>query len=167
MTRSPVPSCFPLPFPGRRRLALAAAACVYSLLGEHDRIVASVYVPWYVLLVGVSGSLFGLCFQIWAMRYDTPFVLAGKPYWSIPAFVPVWYEATILSCCLTIFFGNWIFNRLPRLHHPLFSSKAFERVTDDKFFVIIESTDPKFDNAATRALLQETGAVLIEEVQDQ
>ena len=122
--------------------------------------------PWYVLGVGIFGSIFGLVFQIWAMRWATPVMLAGKTFWSIPAYVPVWYETTILSCCLTIFFGNWFLNRLPQLHHPTFSSKAFERVTDDKFFVVIEASDPLFDKEKTRALLQETGASLIEEVQD-
>ena len=95
-----------------------------------------------------------------------PFIVGGKPLFSLPAFVPVWYEITVLSSCLTAFFGNWIFNGLPRPHHPAFDSKAFERVTDDKFFIMVEATDPKFDLAKTKALLpKSTGATLVEELE--
>jgi hypothetical protein len=92
--------------------------------------------------------------------------VGGKPLFSMPAFVPVWYEITVLSACLTAFFGNWILNGLPRPNHPAFNSKAFERVTDDKFFIMIEASDSKFDRERTKALLQSTGASLVEELED-
>lgn len=122
--------------------------------------------PWWVLGIGVSGSIFMFFFQIWAMVYAYPFVLAGKPLFSIPAYVPCWYEATVLSACLTAFFGNWVLNGLPRYHHPAFSSKSFARVTDDKFFIMIERRDPQFDQAAAAALLKDTGASSVEELED-
>jgi len=122
--------------------------------------------PWFVLGVALCGSLGGLGLEVWAMEYAQPIIVGGKPLLSIPAFVPVWYEATVLSACLTAFFGNWFFNKLPRLHHPAFRSKAFERVTDDKFFIMIEASDPKFDAAKTKALLKDAGASLVEELED-
>jgi hypothetical protein len=122
--------------------------------------------PWFVLAVGIGGSLFALWFQIYATETLYPFIVGGKPLRSIPAFVPVWYELTVLSSCATAFFGNWILNGLPRPHHPAFSSKAFERVTDDKFFIMIEARDAKFDRARTTALLQSTGATMVEELED-
>jgi hypothetical protein len=122
--------------------------------------------PWAVLVIGLSGSVFALLFECWAMAYAYPFVVAGKPLFSIPAFVPVWYEFTVLSSCLTIFFGNWFLNRLPQLYHPAFKSKAFERATDDKFFILIEARDAKFDLQKTKALLQDTHASHVEELED-
>lgn len=118
--------------------------------------------PWAVLLVGVVGSTFMLWFQAWTSGNAYPFIVGGKPLFSLPAFVPVWYEVTVLSSCLTAFFGNWILNGLPRPHHPAFASKAFERVTDDKFFIMIEAADPKFDRVKTEELLRSTGATLVE-----
>lgn len=120
--------------------------------------------PWFVLIVGILGSAIGLLFQVWSMGYDYPFVVGGKPFNSLPAWVPVWYEFTVLSSCLTIFFGNWILSGLPRLHHPAFESQAFARVTDDKFFIMIEAEDGQFDQEKTAALLKDTGATLVEEL---
>ena len=91
--------------------------------------------PWAVLIVGVTGSTLMFFFQAWAMGWAYPMIVGGKPLFSMPAFVPVWYELTVLSSCLAAFFGNWVINGLPRPHHPAFGSKAFERVTDDKFFI--------------------------------
>lgn len=122
--------------------------------------------PWFVLAVGLGGSAFMLWFQIYAMGELYPYIVGGKPLFSMPAFVPVWYEITVLSACLTAFFGNWILNGLPRPNHPAFNSKAFERVTDDKFFIMIEASDSKFDRERTKALLQSTGASLVEELED-
>lgn len=121
--------------------------------------------PWAVLVVGVLGSTFMLFFQAWTSGNAYPFIVGGKPLFSLPAFVPVWYEITVLSSCLTAFFGNWILNGLPRPHHPAFASQAFERVTDDKFFIMVESSDPKFKLEDTRELLKGAGATLVEELE--
>ncbi len=45
--------------------------------------------------------------------------------------------------------------QLPRLNHPLFASKQFQRFTDDGFFICIEARDPKFHQAETKAFLEE------------
>jgi hypothetical protein len=105
-----------------------------------------------------------LWFESFAMGNLYPMVVGGKPLFSLPAFVPVWYEITVLSSCVAAFLANWILSGLPQPHHPAFNSKAFERVTDDKFFIMIESLDPKFDLEKTRSLLQSTGATTVEEL---
>jgi len=57
----------------------------------------------------------------------------------------------------TAFFGVFVMNRLPRLHHPLFDYAPFQRVTDDAFFVVIESLDPRFMEVETAEFLEEIG----------
>ena len=57
-------------------------------------------------------------------------------------------------------------NRLPRLHHPLLKHKRFELATHDKFFVVIETADPKYNEAETRKLLESTGSKRIEMVEE-
>ncbi len=57
-------------------------------------------------------------------------------------------------------------NGLPRLHHPLLANDRFRRVTDDRFYIVIEARDPKFFRSRTEAFLGSIGAVAVEEVQD-
>ncbi len=121
--------------------------------------------PWIVLSCGLAGSTFMLFFESWAMGSAYPMIVGGKPLFSLPAFVPVWYEFTVLSSCVAAFLANWLLNGLPRPHHPAFASKAFERVTDDKFFIMIEATDPRFDLEKTKALLSQAGATQVEELE--
>lgn len=121
--------------------------------------------PWVVLITGVLGSSLMLFFEVWASGASYPFVVGGKPLFSLPAFVPIWYEITVLSSCFAAFLSNWIINGLPRPHHPAFNSKAFERVTDDKFFILIEAADPKFDLTKTKAMLSALGATHVEELE--
>jgi hypothetical protein len=56
-------------------------------------------------------------------------------------------------------------NRLPQLHHPLFHSQRFERVTDDRFFIAVESSDPQYEESRTAALLRSLGATHLERVE--
>lgn len=122
--------------------------------------------PWVVLSVGLAGSTFMLWFQSWIAGNVYPIIVGGKPLFSMPAFVPIWYEITVLSSCLAAFFGNWVLNGLPRPHHPAFNNKSFERVTDDKFFILIEATDPNFEANRTKEFLTGTGASRVEWVED-
>jgi hypothetical protein len=57
-------------------------------------------------------------------------------------------------------------NRLPRLYNPLFRSVRFTQVTHDRFFIVVEVTDPKFSDVETRRLLERAGSRHIEEVRD-
>ena len=88
-----------------------------------------------------------------------PLIVHGKPvdFFTVPAFFPIMFELTILFAGFTAFFGVFVMNRLPRLHHPLFDYAPFARVTDDAFFIVIESGDPKFAEAGTSEFLEEIG----------
>lgn len=118
--------------------------------------------PWLVLVFGFGGAAAGLALQWWTSAVDYPLVIAGKPYFSWQAFVPITFELGVLGGALAAVFGMLGLNRLPMYHHPLFDSERFARVADDAFFVCIESWDPKFDPARTHRFLVETGASRVE-----
>ena len=122
--------------------------------------------PWLVLGGGLFGLTGGLVLQWWCNAYDCPFLISGKPLWSLPANIPVIFELTVLCSALTTVFGMLGLNKLPQLYNPLFRSDRFRRVTTDRFFVVIDATDPKFDEAATTKLLQDAGAAAVERVMD-
>jgi hypothetical protein len=121
--------------------------------------------PWLVLVMGLLGAAAGFGLQVWVHTDAYPLVISGKPYFAWPAFIPITFEVAILFAALTAVFGMLGLNRLPMHYHPLFKSRVFERVSDDGFFISIESWDPKFDASNTRSLLQSLGARTVELVE--
>ena len=123
------------------------------------------HVALFTLGGAITGLLLGLGLELWVNLIEYPMNIAGKPDFSWPAFVVPAFETTILFGALTAALGMFVMNGLPQPYHPAFASKAFERVTDDKFFIMIEASDPKFDIEKTRALLTAAGATLVEELE--
>jgi hypothetical protein len=121
--------------------------------------------PWVVLLMAIGGLLTAIALQWWMNAYDYPYLVSGKPIWSIPANVPIIFELTVLFSGFTCFFGMLAFNSLPKFYHPAFRSKRFERATSDRFFISILATDPKFDAGSTEALLSSLGGTSVEKLE--
>jgi hypothetical protein len=111
-------------------------------------------VPAIVLLGGIVGGLTGYGLQYWVSVIAYPINVAGRPFNSVPSFVPVTFELTILFAALTAVFGMIALNRLPTLYHPVFNVPRFALATRDRFFLCIETADPKFDMQATREFLE-------------
>jgi hypothetical protein len=122
--------------------------------------------PRLVFAAGALGCVLALAMQWWMNAHDYPLVISGKPLWSIPANIPVTFEVTVLMAALTAVFGMLWLNGLPRLHHPVFSSSSFRRVTTDRFFLVIDSVDPVFDEIKTYRLLSSTDPLGIERVEE-
>jgi mono/diheme cytochrome c family protein len=122
--------------------------------------------PWIVLGCGLIGTITGLAMQIWMNSIDYPYIISGKPFVSLPAFIPVAYELTILFASFGAFFGMWALNGLPRYSNPVFTDPRFDRVTDDRFFLYIDSKDEQFDEAGVRKLFEDTGTDYIQTVVD-
>ena len=122
--------------------------------------------PWIVLGGGLFGLVGGLVLQWFCNAYDYPFLISGKPLWSLPANIPIIFELTVLCSALTAVFGMLGLNRLPMLYNPLFRIDRFRRATDDRFFIFIDASDPRFDDVRATSLLKEMGAVAVERVED-
>ncbi|MBE2205506.1 MAG: DUF3341 domain-containing protein [Chthoniobacterales bacterium] len=116
-----------------------------------------------VFIGGLSGFLMAVVLQFGPSSVLYPLVVAGKPtnLFTVPAFFPIMFEMTILFSAFTAVFGMLIMNGLPRLNHALFNWDRFKKVTEDKFFVAIESGDPKFSERAVRDLLESLGGTNI------
>ena len=127
--------------------------------------------PFVVLAIGLGACFIGLLLQYYTNN-DTSilgfipgyeFKISGKPYFSLPANIPVTFEIIVLSSAFATFFGMWLLNGLPRLANPLHRISRFKRVTNDKFFLMIEDADEQFDRTNTESQLKEWGASFIEE----
>ena len=121
--------------------------------------------PFIVLGGGIAGLVGGLALQWWVHSVAYPLNFSGKPFFSLPAYIPVAFETTILLAAFGAFFGMWALNRLPEYFHPTMQHRSFERASDDAFFISVEAVDPNYDPAATRTLLEQLGGQEVEEVQ--
>lgn len=119
-------------------------------------------VPLFVLVLGLGGAAGGMLLQWWVSAVEYPLVVSGKPFFSWPAFVPITFECGVLGGALGALGGFLALSRLPRHHHPLFASEAFERMSDDRFFLSVEAEDERFDRRETVRLLSEAGAARVE-----
>ncbi len=123
-------------------------------------------VGWFSFFGGVTGFTTGMVMIWWMNGYDYPIIIGGKPMFSPFGAFPPSYELTILLGAFGSLFGMLFLNRLPRLHHPLLKTKCFARVTHDRFFVVIECADSKYSATETRKLLESTGSLHIEVVEE-
>lgn len=122
--------------------------------------------PYIVFLAGLTGTAAGILLQWWTNAVDYPYLISGKPLFSLPANIPVAFETTILFAAISALIGMLALNGLPQLYHPLFRNRSFKRVTDDRFFISIEVEDPIFDTTATRELLESVSAQPVERIED-
>jgi len=116
------------------------------------------YVALCTLICGLLGAIGGFSLQYWTSAFAYPLNVGGRPLLSLPAFIPVTFESTILLAAFGAFIGNLVMNRLPQPYHPVFNVPSFARASQDRFFLCVKSDDPKFNEAETRAFLAGLGA---------
>ena len=108
------------------------------------------------ILFSFTGAATALLLQWWTATKSYPLIIGGKPLFAFEPSIPITFELTVLLSCFSAVFIMLALNGLPRFNHPVFGAKGFERVGVDRFMLLIEKSDPKFDETATRQLLEGT-----------
>ena len=123
-------------------------------------------VPRFSLAGGITGFCTGMSLIWWTGAWEYPLIVGGKPYFSPMFAFPISYELTILFTAFATIIGMFIMNKLPMHYHPVMKAPQFVRATDDRFYIVIEANDPKFNPTQTRALLQQIGGKDIAEIEE-
>lgn len=123
-------------------------------------------VPWVTLAGGLTGLSIATAMQWWMGGIDYPIVIGGKPLFTWEPSVPIMFELSILLSAFGTVIGMLVLNGLPKPSHPLDKYEPFRRVTDDKFFITIEASDPRFDIDTAKAFLVEHGGTNVAEVEE-
>jgi len=116
--------------------------------------------PWMVFGIGLVGAALKVWFEYWTTAIDWPLNIGGKPFNSLPAFVPVTFEVMVLFAGLSAVIGFFVVCKL-------FPGKAavlpVHGVTDDRFAVVLEQSDSTFNVPKMTQLFRSLHAVAVEE----
>ncbi|HEY0654766.1 MAG TPA: DUF3341 domain-containing protein [Chryseosolibacter sp.] len=91
--------------------------------------------PIAAFLFGMTGTSLALLMQIWMLGYDWPMIIGGKNYASLPPFIPVTFELTVLLAALGMVGTFMIVSDMKPYGMP----RQFDvRSTDDKHVMAID-----------------------------
>ncbi|HVW85239.1 MAG TPA: DUF3341 domain-containing protein [Bryobacteraceae bacterium] len=116
------------------------------------------------LIGGLFGCVGGFSLCAWCSSVALPLNIAGRPLVSVPMFIPITFECTILIGGLTAAISMILMNGLPQPYHPVFNVERFANAARNKFFLCIEAEDPNFDREMTAGFLESLGPEEIAEV---
>jgi hypothetical protein len=109
--------------------------------------------PRFVLMGGICGGLGGFSLLQWISQVAYPLNVGGRPLNSWVSFIPITFELTVLLAGLTTFGTLVTLCGLPMPYHPVFNVPRFKLASSERFFLVIESEDPRFDLVRTREFL--------------
>ncbi|MBK8946795.1 MAG: DUF3341 domain-containing protein [Ignavibacteriae bacterium] len=117
------------------------------------------------LFAGLSGIVLALLMMGWMMGIDYPIVIGGKPFFPLPAFIPITFEITVLLATLTTVAALlFFFFKLPNNRHPLHDTNYMKNVSSDKYGIYIEAVDPIFNENEVKELFKKLHASVIEPI---
>ncbi len=108
-------------------------------------------------IYGLIGFLTAFLGMTWVFTKDWPIIFGGKPYWSVPAFIPITFELTVLFASVGMTITFYVINGLgfgvtnPILH---------DRITDDKFCIAFDTHE--VSEGTAQSFFEATGASLVD-----
>ena len=116
--------------------------------------------PWVCFALGLFGASFKVWFEYWTTASDWPINVGGKPWNSLPAFVPITFEVMVLFAGISTVLAFFGVSRLWPGRRPVLLDP---RVTNDRFALVLEEDNAAFDLDEVEQFLKEHHAIRVEE----
>jgi hypothetical protein len=116
--------------------------------------------PIAAFLFGITGTSLALFTQIWMLGFDWPMIIGGKDHWSIPPFVPVTFEFTVLCSAFGMVITFLIVSDLKPYKWP----RTYDiRSTNDKHVMAVDLETNKLGKDEIAGILKASGAEEVNE----
>ncbi|MBC7464745.1 MAG: DUF3341 domain-containing protein [Bdellovibrio sp.] len=120
------------------------------------------WIPYVTFIAGVVGLLSALALTYYTSVVDWPINIAGKPFFSLPAFIPIIFELTVLFAALSSVVALFVVTKMPRIDPPVIDKD----LTSHKFAIFIPETDTGYSEDRISKLFNELGANEIKKVSE-
>jgi len=97
-------------------------------------------IPVGGFIFGALGAILAFGFQAWVFTVSYPLIIGGKPFFSVPTFIPITFEMTVLFAGLSMVAALLIKSKLkPDIRFQ----PVDERITDDRFVILVDTKNDK------------------------
>jgi len=133
----------------------------YAVHGlDHAMGLAPSKLPRVCFALGLFGAAVKVWFEFWTTAVNWPVNVGGKPWNSLPAFVPVTFEVMVLFAGVsTVFAFLWVCGLYPGRKPNIIRTD----VTDNRFVLVLEQSDAAFDINRVRRLFEAFNVLSVEE----
>lgn len=119
------------------------------------------WIPYVTFIAGVVGMLAGLLLTWWTSAVNWAINVGGKPFFSLPAFIPIIFELTILFAALASVVALFVACRMPRMNPPNIDPD----LSCHKFAIFIPHNDVNYDESRIEKMFRELGATEVKKTE--
>ncbi len=119
------------------------------------------WIPYVAFTMGVTGMLAGLLLTWWTSAVNWPLNIGGKPPFSLPAFIPIIFELTILFAALSSVAALFKACGIPKVNPPIIDKD----LTCHKFAIFIPQDDVGYNEAKIQDMFKSLGAAEIKKAE--
>jgi hypothetical protein len=119
-------------------------------------------IPYVTFAAGVFGLLAALALVYYTSVIDWPINVGGKPMFSLPAFIPIMFELTILFAALCSVGAMFVLCKMPRIDPPVIDKD----LTCHKFAIFIPENDVGYNQERVEKMLKDLGADEVKKMAD-
>ncbi len=119
-------------------------------------------IPYVTFAASIVGLLTGLGMTYYMSVFDWPINIGGKPLFSLPAFIPIIFELTILFAALCSVVALFVVCKMPRIDPPTIDKD----LTSHKFAIFIPENDVGYNQERIERLFKELGADEVKKMAD-